>query len=53
MQTEQARIVGYIRLAAPGQIEGLGDRAIPQMDIPDDTGLLRSEEHTSELQSPM
>jgi DNA invertase Pin-like site-specific DNA recombinase len=31
MQTEQARIVGYIRLAAPGQIEGPGDRAIPQM----------------------
>ena len=31
MTTEQARIVGYIRLAAPGQIEGPGDRAIPQM----------------------
>ena len=31
MKTEQARIVGYIRLAAPGQIEGPGDRAIPQM----------------------
>ena len=31
MKTEQVRIVGYIRLAAPGQIEGPGDRAIPQM----------------------
>jgi DNA invertase Pin-like site-specific DNA recombinase len=31
MKTELARIVGYIRLAAPGQIEGPGDRAIPQM----------------------
>jgi DNA invertase Pin-like site-specific DNA recombinase len=31
MKTEQARIVGYIRLAAPDQIEGPGDRAIPQM----------------------
>jgi DNA invertase Pin-like site-specific DNA recombinase len=32
MKTEQVRIVGYIRLAAPGQIEGPGDRAIPQME---------------------
>ena len=31
MKTEQARIVGYVRLAAPGQIEEPGDRAIPQM----------------------
>ena len=31
MTTEQARIVGYIRLAGPGQSEGLEDRAIPQM----------------------